>query len=165
MAAAEGADGPVHRDVVLGGVTVELVHIGSLHHDDVIDEAVTRRTVESVNARWGNLRAILSGDFLLAKAPEPRPSDPEPDVRQLVRDNLAQVFTAASQPRHVRVSPPRRELNGMGWTACIKAELTSVTGRSLGTQTYLATINGGIIRDRRRVEADDNCASETYEGI
>jgi hypothetical protein len=104
-------------------------------------------------------------DFLLAKAPEPRPSDPEPDVRQLVRDNLAQVFTAASHPRHVRVSPPRRELNGMGWTACIKAELTSVTGRSLGTQTYLATINGGVIRDRRRVEADDNCASETYEGI
>ena len=66
----EGADGPVDRDVVLGGVAVELVHIGSLHHDDVIDEAVTRRTVESVNARWGNLRAILSGDFLLAKASE-----------------------------------------------------------------------------------------------
>jgi hypothetical protein len=104
-------------------------------------------------------------DFLLAKGPEPRPFDPEPDVRQLVRDNLAQVFTAASHPRHVRVSPPRREPNGTGWTTCIKAELTSVTGRSLGTQTYLATINGGVIRDRRRVEADDNCASETYEGI
>ena len=35
---------------------VELVHLGSLYHDDVMDEAVTRRTVESVNARWGNLR-------------------------------------------------------------------------------------------------------------
>jgi hypothetical protein len=104
-------------------------------------------------------------DFLLAKGPEPRQSDPEPDVRQLVRDHLEQVFTPASHPRHVRVSPPRRELNGMGWTTCIKAELTSVTGGSLGTQTYLATINGGVIRDRRRVEADDNCASETYQGI
>src|SRR3954447_20530361 len=103
-------------------------------------------------------------DFLLAKAPEPRPFAPEPDVRQLVRDNLEQIFTAASHPRQVRVSPPRREPNGTGWTACIKAELTSVTGRSL-TQTYFATINGGVIRDRRRVEADDNCASETYEGI
>ena len=38
---------------------------GSLHHDDVIDEAPTRHRVDSVNARWGNLRAILSGDFLL----------------------------------------------------------------------------------------------------
>ena len=67
---SDDADGPVERDVILGGVAVELVHIGSLHHDDVIDDAATRRTVESVNARWGNLRAILSGDFLLARASE-----------------------------------------------------------------------------------------------
>jgi heptaprenyl diphosphate synthase len=49
-------------------VACELVHVGSLHHDDVIDEAEVRHGVESVNARWGNLRAILSGDFLLARA-------------------------------------------------------------------------------------------------
>ncbi|MCU1356631.1 MAG: putative polyprenyl diphosphate synthase, partial [Acidimicrobiales bacterium] len=69
-ACAEGHDGPASLDVVRGGVSVELVHLGSLYHDDVIDEAVTRRGIESVNARWGNLRAILSGDFLLAKASE-----------------------------------------------------------------------------------------------
>lgn len=60
----------VDQDVVLGGVAVELVHIGSLYHDDVMDEAAMRRQVISVNARWGNLRAILSGDYLLAKASE-----------------------------------------------------------------------------------------------
>jgi len=65
-----GSDGPSPIDVVRGGVSVELVHLGSLLHDDVIDEAVTRRGIESVNARWGNLRAILAGDFLLAKASE-----------------------------------------------------------------------------------------------
>lgn len=69
-ACRDGHTGPVDRSIVLGGVSVELVHLGSLYHDDVIDEAVTRRTVESVNARWGNLRAILAGDFLLAKASE-----------------------------------------------------------------------------------------------
>ena len=53
---------------MLGGVSVELVHLGSLYHDDVMDDATTRRTVESVNARWGNLKAILAGDFLLARA-------------------------------------------------------------------------------------------------
>jgi heptaprenyl diphosphate synthase len=63
-------EGPATREVVRGGVSVELVHLGSLYHDDVIDEAVTRRGIESVNARWGNLRAILAGDFLLAKASE-----------------------------------------------------------------------------------------------
>lgn len=74
FAAAAGAcatrGAPVRDEVVLGGVAVELVHLGSLYHDDVIDEAPTRRTVESVNARWGNLTAILAGDFLLAKASE-----------------------------------------------------------------------------------------------
>lgn len=61
---------PVSADVVQGAVAVELVHLGSLYHDDVMDEARTRRTVESVNARWGNLQAILAGDFLLARASE-----------------------------------------------------------------------------------------------
>lgn len=70
-AAASLQDGAsVHDDVVRGGVAVELVHIGSLYHDDVMDEAEMRRQVISVNARWGNLRAILSGDYLLAKASE-----------------------------------------------------------------------------------------------
>jgi heptaprenyl diphosphate synthase len=71
-AAATGlADGvAVSDDVVRGGVAVELVQVGSLYHDDVMDEAQIRRQVDSVNARWGNLRAILAGDFLLAKASE-----------------------------------------------------------------------------------------------
>jgi hypothetical protein len=103
--------------------------------------------------------------MMLSKEAEPPRLDPEPNVKQLLRDKLDSVFTAASHPRHVRVSPPRRQPNGPGWTACIKAELTSVIGKPLGTQTYLATISGGVILDRRRVEADDNCASETYEGI
>ena len=74
LAVAAGAvadpTSPVVDEVVLGAVAVELVQIGSLYHDDVMDEALTRRSVESVNARWGNLRAILAGDFLLAKASE-----------------------------------------------------------------------------------------------
>jgi heptaprenyl diphosphate synthase len=60
----------VADDVVRGGVAVELVQVGSLYHDDVMDEAQIRRQVVSVNARWGNLRAILAGDFLLARASE-----------------------------------------------------------------------------------------------
>jgi heptaprenyl diphosphate synthase len=46
------------------------VQTGSLYHDDVIDESATRRGVETVNAKWGNLQAILAGDFLLARASE-----------------------------------------------------------------------------------------------
>jgi heptaprenyl diphosphate synthase len=49
---------------------VELVHLGSLYHDDVIDEAETRRGETSVNHNWTNTIAILAGDFLLARASE-----------------------------------------------------------------------------------------------
>jgi heptaprenyl diphosphate synthase len=52
------------------GAAVELIHLGSLYHDDVIDEATTRRGVESVNANWTNTIAILAGDFLMARASE-----------------------------------------------------------------------------------------------
>ena len=67
-AAASGVE--TTPEVVQGGVSVELVHLGSLYHDDVMDEATSRRGVESVNAHWGNLVAILAGDFLLARASE-----------------------------------------------------------------------------------------------
>ena len=67
-AAAGGVDAV--PDVVQGGVSVELVHLGSLYHDDVMDDGTSRRGVETVNARWGNLVAILAGDFLLARASE-----------------------------------------------------------------------------------------------
>ena len=66
--AASGSDVAATESAVTGAVSVELVHLGSLYHDDVIDEAETRRGVPSVNARWSNIVAILAGDFLLARA-------------------------------------------------------------------------------------------------
>jgi geranylgeranyl pyrophosphate synthase len=59
---------PAADEAVTGATAVELVHMGSLYHDDVIDEAETRRGVPSVNARWSNIVAILAGDYLLARA-------------------------------------------------------------------------------------------------
>jgi len=70
LASAATGGASAEQDVLDGGVAVELVHLGSLYHDDVIDQADTRRSVESVNARWGNLVAIVAGDFLLARASE-----------------------------------------------------------------------------------------------
>jgi heptaprenyl diphosphate synthase len=52
------------------GVAAELIHVGSLYHDDVIDESDTRRGASSVNANWNNTVAILAGDFLMARASE-----------------------------------------------------------------------------------------------
>ncbi|MGH9181102.1 MAG: polyprenyl synthetase family protein, partial [Acidimicrobiales bacterium] len=70
LASAAAGGAGTSAGIVQGGVSVELVHLGSLYHDDVMDEGTSRRGVQTVNARWGNLVAILAGDFLLAKASE-----------------------------------------------------------------------------------------------
>jgi heptaprenyl diphosphate synthase len=54
--------------VVPGAVAIELTHLATLYHDDVMDEAVVRRGSESANSRWSNTVAILTGDFLFARA-------------------------------------------------------------------------------------------------
>jgi heptaprenyl diphosphate synthase len=61
-AAAEG--------VLTAACVVELTHLASLYHDDVMDEADLRRGAESANARWDNHVAILTGDFLFSKSSE-----------------------------------------------------------------------------------------------
>ena len=70
LAAATSAGRDATREDLLGAVAVELVHLASLYHDDVMDEATMRRNVESVNSRFGNLVAIVAGDFLLARSAE-----------------------------------------------------------------------------------------------
>jgi heptaprenyl diphosphate synthase len=62
--------GAENRRPVEAAVAVELIHVGSLYHDDVIDESDKRRGAPSANANWTNTVAILAGDFLLAKASE-----------------------------------------------------------------------------------------------
>jgi hypothetical protein len=104
-------------------------------------------------------------EFMRSKAPEPPPLEAPPDVKRLIGEKLDSVFLAASRPTQVRVSEPRHDLRGPGWTACVKAELTSVMGKPLGTQTYRVSITNGVVSDRQRVEGDDSCATENYEPI
>ena len=56
--------------VLTSACVVELTHLASLYHDDVMDEAELRRGAESANARWDNHVAILTGDFLFSKSSE-----------------------------------------------------------------------------------------------
>lgn len=104
-------------------------------------------------------------EFMRMKEAEQPPPEAAPDVKRLVREQIDAVFLATSYPREVQVAPPHRELRGPGWTACVRAQLTSATGTPLGAQTYIVTINGGKVVDRRRAEADDICGTETYERI
>ena len=104
-------------------------------------------------------------EFMRSRESAPPPLEQPPDVKYLVRGHLNQIFTTASAPHDVQVSPVRHDLRGPGWIACVRAELNSATGKPLGMQTYRITINEGVIFDRRRIEEDDACLTEMYEPI
>lgn len=69
LLAGELGDGD-RKKVIDAGVSVELIHLGSLYHDDVIDDASTRRGVVSTNKKWNSTLSILAGDYLLARSSE-----------------------------------------------------------------------------------------------
>jgi heptaprenyl diphosphate synthase len=59
---------PSRPEIVPAAVVVEITHLATLYHDDVMDEAAVRRGAVSANARWDNTVAILTGDFLFSRA-------------------------------------------------------------------------------------------------
>jgi heptaprenyl diphosphate synthase len=67
LLAAQFGDGAVPA-VIDAAVVVELTHLATLYHDDVMDEAPVRRGAASANTRWTNTVAILTGDYLFARA-------------------------------------------------------------------------------------------------
>ncbi len=60
--------GPITEEIIKGSTFIELLHVSSLVHDDVVDESGHRRGVPSMNAVFGNHKAVLIGDYLLANA-------------------------------------------------------------------------------------------------
>jgi heptaprenyl diphosphate synthase len=79
---------PTDPRLIQGATAIEITHLATLYHDDVIDEADTRRGRPTVNARWDNTVAILTGDFLFAKASEIS-SELGTDVSKLLARTIA----------------------------------------------------------------------------
>ncbi|QWF79826.1 polyprenyl synthetase family protein [Amycolatopsis sp. CA-230715] len=80
------------RDVVTAAAAVELVHLATLYHDDVMDEATMRRGAQSVNARWDNTVAILTGDFLFAHASR-LVADLGTDAARIIAETFGELVT------------------------------------------------------------------------
>ncbi len=83
-------DGSVPSRADSTGAAIELTHLATLYHDDVIDEADTRRGVPSANGKWGNIVAILVGDFLFARASSIA-ADVGGEVPRVLADAIARV--------------------------------------------------------------------------
>jgi heptaprenyl diphosphate synthase len=79
-------------EVIRSAAAVELVHLATLYHDDVMDEATMRRGAASANARWDNTIAILTGDFLFSHASR-LVADLGTDATRIIAETFSELVT------------------------------------------------------------------------
>ena len=103
LLAANFGPRPDSDDVITASAVVELIHLATLYHDDVMDSATMRRGAESANARWDNSVAILTGDFLFAHASR-LVADLGPDAVRIIAETFAELVTG--QMRETRGPRP-----------------------------------------------------------
>lgn len=105
LSAHVGPD-PENDNVTVAGAVVELVHLATLYHDDVMDEALVRRGAPSANARWGNNIAILAGDYLFATSSR-LVAQLGPDAVRIISETFALLVTG--QMRETKGAMPGRD--------------------------------------------------------
>lgn len=136
------ADLELHERAVQGGIACELVQTGSLYHDDVMDEADTRRGVDTVNAKWGNLQAILAGDFLLSRASEIAASLGT-EVAGLLARTIGRLCEGQIEELRHTYNAARPE----------SSYLSSISGKTASLYSTAARI-GGLVADLDRMHID-----------
>ena len=98
---------PDADEVITAAAVVELIHLATLYHDDVMDDATMRRGAPSANSRWDNSVAILTGDFLFAHASR-LVADLGPAAVRIIAETFAELVTG--QMRETRGPRPGDDL-------------------------------------------------------
>ena len=132
---------PHEPRLVRAAVAIELAHLATLYHDEVIDEADSRRGIASVNARWDNTVAILTGDFLFARASEVA-ADLGADVIRLLAHTIGQV--TEGQIREVEAAG-RIDIDQETYLGVISRKTASLIATSCRVGGMAAGAPGGVI--------------------
>lgn len=140
LATATAGTRPATQEDLLGAVAVELVHLASLYHDDVMDEATMRRNVESVNSRFGNLVAIVAGDFLLARSAEIA-AGLGTEIAGLLAATLGEL--CQGQVAEVRAAFQTGRSQTDYWAA-----IAGKTASLMATSCRIGALTGGLPRDQ-----------------
>lgn len=119
--------------VITAAAAVELVHLATLYHDDVMDEATMRRGALSVNARWDNTVAILTGDYLFAHASR-LVADLGTDAARIIAETFGELVTGQM-----------RETVGPGQGEDPVEHYLSVIGQKTGSLIATAGRFGGML--------------------
>ena len=135
LTAAHFGPHPDAEEVIVSALVMELTHLATLYHDDVMDEASMRRGAPSANARWSNSVAILAGDYLFAIASEL--------VAQLGSDTVrtqAQTFSRLVHGQIAETVGPPEGTDAIAWYLDVLAEKT---GSLIATAARLGASFGG----------------------
>ncbi|AGS33945.1 putative polyprenyl diphosphate synthase component [Corynebacterium maris DSM 45190] len=135
LLAAQYGDRPGGDTVIKAAAIVEIVHLATLYHDDVMDEAARRRGVDSANARWGNSIAILGGDVLLAHASRLMSELDTRTVRHFA-DTFEELVTG-------QMRETVGETDGLGPIDHYLRVITEKTGVLIASAGYLGALHGG----------------------
>ncbi|WP_041944274.1 polyprenyl synthetase family protein [Tsukamurella paurometabola] len=130
--------GAMSDQVITAAAAMELTHLATLYHDDVMDEADARRGAPSANARWGNSIAILAGDYLFARA-----SAFGADLGPRAVGVIAKCFGEL-------VTGQMLELKGAGESDPVQHYLDTIwgkTGSLIATCGLLGALHGGAEED------------------
>jgi heptaprenyl diphosphate synthase len=138
---------PTDPRLIPGSVAIELVHLATLYHDDVIDEADSRRGTPSVNARWDNTVAILTGDYLFARASE------------LSADLGTEVCRLLARTIAVLCDGQIREVDASGKVEQTEATYLEIIRRKTGVLIATSCRLGGMLADAPEADV------ETLEGF
>jgi heptaprenyl diphosphate synthase len=133
--------------LIEGAVAIELTHVATLYHDDVIDEADSRRGIASANARWDNTVAILTGDFLFARASEIA-SDLGTDVTRLLAWTIARV--AEGQIREAGAAGSL-EVDEAAYLEVIRGKTAALIATSCRLGGMLSDADPEVVERLRRV--------------
>ncbi|MGH8879227.1 MAG: polyprenyl synthetase family protein [Stackebrandtia sp.] len=132
LTVAHLGDSPGADGVITSALVMELTHLATLYHDDVMDEATVRRGAPSANARWSNSVAILAGDYLFAVASEL--------VAELGSETVraqAQTFSQLVHGQIAETVGPPADADAIDWYLNVLAQKTGsliATTARLGAQ-------------------------------
>ena len=135
LLAAETGERSASDEVLKAACVVELTHVASLYHDDVMDEADLRRGADTANARWDNLVAILTGDFLFGRSSEVT-ADLGPEAVRI----QAQTFTRLVEGQILETVPPGPDDDPLEHYLEVVA---GKTGSLIATSAHYGALFGG----------------------
>ena len=139
---ARGGNPPALPQLLPMAVAIELIHMATLVHDDVIDNAATRRGLPTANARWGNHSSVLTGDYLFAKAFSTIALDAKQNMLKILTD----VISSMCEGEIVQL---QEAFNAEQDEADYRLRVAQKTANFIAASCELGALSGGL--DEREV--------------